>query len=176
MARATPHTAPHAQARNKPIEPPKKPEAAPFFLPSAIALPSDPTATVQGGADAAVPSHTLRMSGVGLGGDDGGARGSDDDGGDVGGASTSGRGATARQISRAHAPAEAQWRSSPLLGALARGEADGDYAEAAEWLRATSAVAVEREIARIPTEAPFEEVRAVVCADAQARGFLSEWA
>ena len=148
--------APCLQARNKPVEPPKKPEAAPFFLPSAIALPSDPKAIVQSGAEvASVPSHTLRMSGAGLGPDDSELA----ERTERNGPSTSGRESVGRQISRVHAPAEAQWRSSPLLGALARGEEGGDYAAAAEWLRAASAVAVEREILRIPTEDPFEQAR-----------------
>ena len=144
------------QARNKPIEPPKKPESAPFFLPSAGLPGQDPTdasATLS-----IAPASSLRMT-------DPRAERVDNDS-DDNDALVVGAPRPPRQTGR-RKPGQLSarlWCSDPLMRALHAGAArgDGDFAAAVTWLRRASAVAVERSVLSVPAEEPFEEVRIVL--------------
>ena len=140
------------QERNKPTDAPKKPEAAPFFLPAAPALASDPTATLDTSAHDVVAAAPLRMSrpdGTAV------AAHSDQD------QSDSDEPAAAplqRQVMRVTDASAKLWATAPLFAALKA----GDGTRAAAWLAAASAVQIERQVASVPPEEPYDEVRSFV--------------
>lgn len=141
------------QARNKPTETPKKPEAAPFFLPAAPGLASDPAATIPALLNGVADAAPLRMSNA-----DGSAVEAEqsDEGAPRDGAATV---MASGQVLKATAATAKLWETLPLFAKLKEGDASGKYTGAATWLAAASAVAVERQVLCIASEAPFEAVR-----------------
>jgi hypothetical protein len=143
------------QARNKPIEPPAKPEAAPFFLPSAPALGTTSVVPVAlTSPDIAEPeSGHLRMQGPSLISD-------------VNILEDANRGkqrVSPGQVVRKKEPLAPAWQTSPLLAAFWHGQAGGDYRAVVGWLQNAGAVAIEREVCSVPTEEPFRSVRLCEC-------------
>jgi Utp21 specific WD40 associated putative domain len=151
------------QARNKPIEPPKKPEAAPFFLPAAPGASAPAEQLSNPFAATSAPPASLRMQGPA----EGSAAGDElaelvDSAGDKQIESQQ------RQVMRRQGTLSTRlWQEDPLMCALAVGAHGGSYAGAVQWLRAASAVQVERSVLSISAEEPFDEVRrhaGLVCA------------
>lgn len=142
------------QARNKPVEPPSKPEAAPFFLPSASGLPTNPAANVVlPGVDVAeLESSHLRMQDPRVKND------VDAPDNDEEGWKRDRGGGLQGQIMRQKTPGAISWQISPLLAAFWHGQGSGNYRVAVEWLSSASTVAIEREISSVSSEEPYSMV------------------
>ena len=126
----TPHPRPfHSQERNKPVEPPKKPEAAPFFLPTVPSLAGRPVFAV--------------VSGEG-GGEGGGEAATE--------AAAAAATATSVQPRAKRARATGHGATPDLALLLAAAEADPSPSRwdgVAAWLRAAPPSAVDAELTRL---------------------------
>lgn len=120
------------QARNKPEEAPKKPEAAPFFLPTMEAQ------EMRQLGEAAQDMLAAAATGAANGGKD----------------------ATTSQLKRLSEPTQQRVAQSPLLRLLVADlRSGGDCNAALQWLQAASPVLVERELACVDAVPPCEAVR-----------------
>lgn len=122
------------QARNKPDEAPKKPESAPFFLPTMEAqemrLLGDAAQDALAAA-AGVQEPSAESAGV-----------------------------AASQLKRLSEPAQQRVAQSPLLRLLVQDlRGGGEFTDALQWLQAASPVLVERELACVDAVPPCEPVR-----------------
>ena len=134
-------TSQQVQARNQPTEPPKKPEAAPFFLPAAPGtFCSDPLAQSHAAAADKAPAASLRMS-------------------DPQATAEFERTEVQRQIARKRQLATKLWQEDPFLAALQVGVECGDVSRAVTWLRSASPVDIERSVISVPAEEPYDQVR-----------------
>lgn len=151
------------KARSKPIQPPKKPEAAPFFLPTVPGLEGNPvfdTATAAGGEAAAAAGAAAQAAGkkggkgkqklAGWGDSD------DEEGGSGGGSDGEGEGEGAgAPAARAAAPGSRVVRTKPTAAAApvgtflrllrACGDA-GDFSSFMGHVRGLSPAALDREL------------------------------
>jgi hypothetical protein len=155
------------KARSKPIEPPKKPEAAPFFLPTVPGLEGNPAfdAGAGGGGEAAAGGGAAngaangggkaRLVGWGDSDDEGDGGGEEEGGSGSGGEGGGGGKAAAAAARRGPLPGSRVVRSAPggggapvgaFLRLLRAGGAAGDYASFLGHVRGLSPAALDREL------------------------------
>jgi hypothetical protein len=149
------------KARSKPIQPPKKPEAAPFFLPTVPGLEGNPVfdaavAAAGGGggangtAAAANGGGKARLAGWGDSGDDeaggSGSGGEGEDGGGGGGAAAAHRASAPGSRVLHTKPASADLPASTFLRLLRAGGGAGDFASFLGHVRGLSPAALDREL------------------------------
>lgn len=118
------------KARNKPAQPAKKPESAPFFLPT---------------------MEQQQMSALGVSVEDLFAQAADD--------AKAQLDRPSGQLHKSSQPGNQSVQQSPLLSLLVRDHKhDGDFSDALQWLQKASPVFIEREIASVDATAPCDEV------------------
>lgn len=120
------------KARSKPLQPPKKPEAAPFFLPTVPTLAGQPTFNT----DAAAADDIIHDI------DD-----SDDDGGNVG----------SRVLRSRKGAASAAAAPSPFVALLRSSAGAGDFAGFMGHLRTLSPAALDRELRAMMILGPVDD-------------------
>ena len=119
------------RARNKPVQPVKKPESAPFFLPT---------------------MEKQQMSALGVSVEDLFAQAAEGAKAQIDKPSG--------QLHKSLQPSSQSVQQSPLLRLLARDhQQGGGFSGALQWLQKASPVTIEREIASVDATAPCDEVR-----------------
>lgn len=138
------------KARSKPLQPPKKPEAAPFFLPTVPTLAGQPTfdtdAAEAGGANGAAAAHGdvfPAIDDITHDFDD-----SDDDGGNAG----------SRVMRSRKGAASAAAAPSPFMALLRGSAAAGDFAGFMSHVRTLSPAALDRELRAMMILGPGDDV------------------
>jgi U3 small nucleolar RNA-associated protein 21 len=128
------------KARSKPLQPPKKPEAAPFFLPTVPTLAGQPTFNTDAAANGAAAADAAGDAIHDF--DD-----SDDDGGNAG----------SRVMRSRNGAASAAAAPSPFVALLRSSAAAGDFAGFMGHVRTLSPAALDRELHAMTVLGPVDD-------------------